>query len=88
VLKIHIDRIVLRDLDMAPERAESLRASLASELKKIIIRDGLPEGLAGGKISRLSAPALELPESGRERQMAGILAGSIHRGLKGLGRRR
>jgi hypothetical protein len=86
VLNIHIDRIVLRDLDMDPDRAERLRTSLVSELNRIIIQEGMPEGIAGGKISQISAPAIDVPASGSERQMAGSLARSIHRSIMGLGR--
>lgn len=83
LINVHIDRIVLRDMDIDPDRAEILRSSLASELVRIITQEGLPEGVAGREISRISAPSLVMPGSGSETQMAGSLARSIHRSIRG-----
>lgn len=85
-MNIHIDRIILRDMDVDPDRASILRSSIRSELERIIASEGLPEGIAGGRISRISAPAINASESGGERALAGSLARSIHSGLSGLGR--
>jgi hypothetical protein len=73
-------------VDVNPGQASSLQSSLRSELERIIASEGLPEGIAGGKISQISAPAMDVSGPGGERQMAGSLARSIHRGLMGLGR--
>lgn len=83
IINVHIDRIVLRDIDIDPDRAEILRSSLASELGRIITQEGLPEGMTGREISRISAPSLDAPGSGSERQIAGSLARSIHRSIRG-----
>lgn len=85
-MNIHIDRIILRDMDVDPDRASILRSSLRFELERVLMQEGLPDGIAGGKISRISAPAINASESGGERALAGSLARSIHRGLGGLGK--
>jgi hypothetical protein len=85
-MNIHIDRIILKDMDVDPDRASGLRFSLRSELERIIASEGLPDGIVEGKVSRISAPAINASESGGERALAGSLARSIHRGLGGLGR--
>jgi hypothetical protein len=73
-------------VDVDPDQASSLQSSLRSELERIIASEGLPEGIAGGEISQISAPALNVHGPGGERQMAGSLARSIHSSLMGLGR--
>lgn len=83
-MNIHIDRIILRDVDIDADRAESLRSSLASELEKIMIREGIPPGLADGKFSRISAPAFDVPGSGNEKQMASSLAKSVNQAIRGI----
>lgn len=80
-----IDRIVLSDLGVAPERAERIRALVEVELQRLLERKGWPDGLAGGEVRHLDAPEVRLAKPHSDSHLAGNLAQSIARALQGAG---
>jgi hypothetical protein len=83
-LDVEIDRIVLRGMEMTPGRAEGLRIMVESELSRILIDEGMAEGLAGGETTRLQAEPVEW--TGSDHLLARGLAESIAGGLRETGR--
>lgn len=81
-----IDRIVLRGLNVAPHRAERIRALVEMELERQM-DGGFLDGLAGGERSRLEAGRLRLGDAQSDRQLAAGVAESIVRALRVYGGR-
>jgi len=81
-LMLTIDRIVLADLGVTPERAEHLRALVEVELQGLLERQGLPDGLAGGEVPHLDAPAMNFADSHSDSRLANGLAQSIAQALQ------
>jgi hypothetical protein len=76
---VEIDRLVLRGLDITPERAEQIRALLEMEMGRQL-EGGLAEDLAGGE--RLDATPVRLGESQSDGQLAAGVAKSIVQALR------
>jgi len=84
-LMLRIDRIVLTDLGVTPERAEHIRELVEVELQRLLERDGWPDGLAGGEVPHLDAPTMHVAEPHSDSRLAGGLARSIAQALHGAG---
>jgi hypothetical protein len=82
---IDIDRIILTDLDVTPERAERIRALIEIELQRLLDGQGVVDGLAGGELPYLPAPPLALSGQNNDLHLAGGLARSVAQSLRGLG---
>ncbi len=85
VRTVEIDRITLTGLEVTPDRAEHIRTQVEAELRRRLQREGLPQGLAGGQVSRLHAPEMHLAEPHSDSSVAGALAGSISHALRDTG---
>ena len=81
---LNIDRIILSDLDLTPVRAELIREMLGAELKSLLERQGLPDGVATKEVSCLSAPVLHLENQQNDFHVASSLAQSIAKALWGV----
>jgi hypothetical protein len=82
---VEIDSITLTGLELTPDRAEHLRTQVEVELRGRLRREGLPQGLSGGRVSRLHAPEMHLAEPHSDGSVAGALAGSIYQALRDAG---
>jgi hypothetical protein len=85
VHSVEIDRIRLTGLDVTPERAERIRVTVEAELQRLLEREGWPEGLTGGEVSRLDAPTIHVNGPHSDGHLANGLARSIARALRGAG---
>lgn len=83
---VEIDRIVLRGLDVAPHRAERIRALVEMELQRWL-EGGFLDGLARGERYRLEAGRLRLGDAPSEGQLAAGVAESIMQALRVYGGR-
>ena len=81
---VGIDRIILTDLGVTPGRAERLRALVEVELQQLLEGGGWPDGLAGGEVSHLDAPAMHIVESHSDSDLASGLAQSIAQAVHGV----
>jgi hypothetical protein len=78
---IDIDRLVLTDLDVTPERAERIRALVEVELQRLLVRDGVADGLNEDDVPYLQTPALPLARHNSDQELAGGLAQRVAQAL-------
>ena len=81
---VEIDRIVLTDLDVTPDRAERIRALVEAELQHLLAQDGWPDDLAGGEVHHLDAPTMHVAEPHSDSRLASGLAQSIAQTVRGM----
>ncbi len=81
---VEIDRIRLTGLEVTPERAERIRGLVEVELQRQLGRERWPEGLAGGEVSRLDAPTMDVDRLHSDGHLASGLARSIAQTLRGV----
>lgn len=88
-LSLTIDRIILHDLDLSPDRAEQIRTLIQQELTSLLAQGGWPGGhMESTDIHRLSAPPVQLGEPHSDSRLAHGVARSIARGLQSSDRSR
>ena len=85
VHSVEIDGIRLTGLDVAPERAERVRAMVEAELQRLLVQERGPETLVGGEVSRLDAPTIHVNRPDSDGDLANGLAHSIARTLRDVG---
>lgn len=83
--RIDIDRLILTDLGVTSERAEHIRALVEVELQRLLAREGVADGLAGGDLPYLQTPALPLAAHSSDQHLAGGLAQRVAQALNGVG---
>jgi hypothetical protein len=81
---IDIDRLILTDLDVTPDRAERIRAWVESALQRLLEGDGWPDAFADNAVSYVNLPTIHLDELHSDRDLANRLARSIAETLRGM----
>lgn len=81
---VDIERIVLTDLDVTPDRAERLRALVEAELQRLLVQDGWLEGLASREVDHLQAPPMHLAQPLSDSRLVSGLAQSIAQTVRGM----
>ena len=81
---VHIDRIVLTDLAVTPDRAERIQALLEVELQRLLAQQGFTDNLTGRDVPHLEVPTTHLAEPLDDRQLAQGVAQSIAQALGGV----
>lgn len=77
---LHVDRIVLDGLDVAPGDAPRIRAAVERELARLFA--GTPtERFTGGATPRLSAPGIASVRGETPEALGGRIAAAVHGGL-------
>jgi hypothetical protein len=89
-IKLHIERLLIDGLPVAPSGAVELRGAIETELARLMTSGELDSGLAGGRLAYLNGPRMEIRQDAAPAEIgAGIAAatyGSLfHEG--GTGRR-
>lgn len=74
---VDIERIVLSDLALPPERAEHLRGLVGQKLHHLLEREGLADGLVNSEVSDLNVPMIHPAEMQRDNRLASTLAQRI-----------
>jgi hypothetical protein len=84
-IRVRIDRVILDGVPIAAAQARSVRAAIESELGRLIVEQGLPGGLAGGRPRGGTTPSLRAPDTRVTREHpAGTgrrIAGAVYRSL-------
>ena len=80
---IEIDRIILTDLDVTPDRAEHIRALVGTELCRLLAQGEGLEGLTGGEIRHLAAPSMHVTDARDDHRIANGVAQSIAQAIRG-----
>ena len=84
-ISIDIDRIILTDLELSPDRAESIRDLLQIELQRLLENENIPDNITSGEISGMDTQDLDLNETQSDLYLANSLALSIVRTLQSVG---
>ena len=81
-INLHIERLVLDGLDIAPERRQILQAAVEQELSRLLTERGLSPGLAQGvAVPRLSASAMQLNSTSSPTELGQQIAQSVYGGI-------
>jgi hypothetical protein len=80
-ISVKIDRILLRDLGLSPDRAGKIGAAVEMELQHLLDQEGLPDNLAEREILSVSVPEIDLFGPEREVLLPRLLAQAIFRVL-------
>ena len=80
---IEIERIILTDLGIAPDRAEHIRALVETELQRLLMRGEGLEGLTGSENRHLTAPPMHVADPHDDSHVANGLAQSIAQAIRG-----
>jgi len=83
--RVDIDRIVLSGLEVTLDRAEHIRTLVETGLQRQLQREGLPQGMAGGRVKSLHAPEMHLAEPHSDSSVAGALTKNISHVLRNAG---
>lgn len=81
-INLHIERLVLDGLDLAPEQRPLLQAAVESELSRLLTERGLSPSLAQGMaVPRLSAQDIQTTSSNNPTQLGQQIAQSVYGGI-------
>lgn len=80
-LNLHIERLVLDGIAVAPAQQRLLQASVKAELERKLAEGGLASGLAeGNALSRITTDSIQLPGNNTER-LGQQIAQSVYGGI-------
>lgn len=81
-INLHIERLVLDGINIAPDQSHLLQTSVATELKRILAEGGLSSDLAQGtNLSCLSGSSIQINEGGKPAQLGRQIAQSVYEGI-------
>ena len=81
-IHLHIERLVLDGVDIAPGQRHVLQASVTTELTRLLTDGGLAPGLAQGiALPRLSAGGIQLTGDSNPAQLGRQIAQSVYGGI-------
>ena len=82
---VDIGRVVLSDLEVSPERAESLRERVQARLQRLIEQEGWAASPGESEVLYLSAPSIDPAEIQSDEGLSSALARLILEGLRSTG---
>jgi hypothetical protein len=77
-ITMHIERVVLEGLAVAPAGEPALRAAIETELARLLAAGERGAGWAPLATPRLAAPPLRLPEAGAPGPLGVAIARAVH----------
>lgn len=81
-INLHIERLVLDGVAIAPGQGHLLQASMEIELTRMLMNGGLPSVLAqGAALPRLSADGIQLTGGSNPAQLGRQIAQSVYEGI-------
>jgi hypothetical protein len=81
-IQLHIERLVLEGVAIAPGQRALLQAAVEAELGRLLTQGGLTEGLAGGgALPSIRASAIQLAPGGDPQRMGTQIAQSVYGGI-------
>jgi hypothetical protein len=81
-LKVHVERLVLDGVDLAPGGKEPFRLAMRTELERLLISRGLPPSLQGGAaLETLKGDPISTADGARPQSLGTSIALAIHGGL-------
>jgi hypothetical protein len=84
-IKLHIERLVLDGLRMAPHDSAQVQAAVEAELVRLLSESGIPAGLqAGFSQARIPAPVVQLNSLPHAREIGAQVSKGIYGAFAGL----
>jgi hypothetical protein len=81
-INLHIERLVLDGLDIAPEQRPLLHAAVADELSRLLTETGLSPSLTQGiAVPRLSVQDIQMKSANNPMQLGQQIAQSVYGGI-------
>jgi hypothetical protein len=81
-VSLHIERLVLDGVDIAPGQRHLLQVSVASELTRLLSEGGLaPQLIGGGAQPRITSPAIQFNSSNGPTELGRQIAGAVYGGI-------
>ncbi len=81
-INLHIERLVLDGIQIAPEQRPVLQAAVESELSRLLTERGLSPSLAQGVgVPRLSASDIQVASASSPTELGHQIAQSIYGGI-------
>jgi hypothetical protein len=81
-VKLHIERLVLEGLDIAPGQRRLLRAAVETELTRLLAEGGLAPQLSSGvALPSLRAGAIQLTNETGATHLGAQIAGAVYGGI-------
>jgi hypothetical protein len=81
-VRLHVDRLVLHDVELGPGGAELVRAGLQQELARLLAEGRPLAPGAGGAVPVLRAPAVQLQAGTAPEQIGVRVAQAIYGSLR------
>jgi hypothetical protein len=81
-IQLHIERLVLDGVGVAPGQRALVQAAVEAELARLLAQGGLAQGLAaGGALPSVRAGAIQLANDGDPQRMGTQIAQSVYSGI-------
>lgn len=81
-INLHIERLVLDGVDVAPDQRDLLQSTVTSELKRMFTDGGLSSSLAlGTALHSVSTSGIQLNEVNTPTQLGHQIAQSVYGGI-------
>ncbi len=81
-IKLHIERLVLDGISLAPDALPLLQTAVETELTRLLTVGGLSEALqAGGPLYNVRTPGIQLATGGSPDHLGGQIAGAVYGGI-------
>lgn len=81
-INVHIERLILDGVSVAPSQRPLLQAALEAELGRLLTEGNLGVELrSGGAVHSISTPAIQLSPDGNQNQWGHQIAHAVYRGI-------
>lgn len=80
-INLHIERLVLDGVPLAPNQRPALQAAVAAELTRLLEQDGLQNRLSSGAFYSVPAAGIQLPHDASPAQLGKQIAGTVYKGI-------
>ncbi len=78
-INLHIERLVLDGISLAPGERPLLQGAVQTELTRLLANSGLNEALrAGGALYSMRAAGIQLANEGSPARLGGQIAGAVY----------
>jgi hypothetical protein len=81
-INLHIERLVLDGLTVAPGDGARIKAAVEAELSRLLTDGGIAPGLQGGiAVPSLRAGSIQMESGAKPQQLGAQIAGAVYRGI-------
>jgi len=81
-INLHIERLILDGLDIAPGQRRLLQSALEAELARLLTAGGITAQLAsGGALHRIAGNSIQLQQAKGPAEMGRQIAGALYGGI-------